>query len=261
MRKSMLSSDHFYIKQTPNVTVICEKLFKDSKLSNFFYGRTYDDGSMVSFHTNSDWGIHFFDQNYDDFLIHTFNIGFNDFDKIKPYGSVCEDARTNFDLVARNQLTRRGSNYIEAFGFGASTENESSAKRFYVQHQDKLLRFVSYFEQQAKSLLVEAENHKIQLPNYKCPIYNMERNFAEEMTATGEELSLKSKELVTMLLYAQGCTVPEIAKILLRAPKTVEHYVSEIKYKTKCTSKMEMNAYVRARGWQDLVGFFFNYIH
>jgi DNA-binding CsgD family transcriptional regulator len=155
------------------------------------------------------------------------------------------DIHSVIEFVRRDEAT--GCFYL--YAFYATSENAEKAELFYAKHLDVLLKEVSHFNNDKPT---ESEYREFfHLSDYmgqKTPTN-------EPVVSRIEKLELKNREFTTLLLAASGCTVLEIAKKVSRNYKTVESYMAEIRYKTGCKNKKDMNAYVRSKGWQDLIGF------
>ena len=70
---------------------------------------------------------------------------------------------------------------------------------------------------------------------------------------------LEDREFEMMILYSAGYTAEQIAKMLHKAPKTIETYLFRVKQKFHFKNRIEMKRYLKGKGYEGLEEFFFNY--
>jgi DNA-binding CsgD family transcriptional regulator len=264
----MVPRDHFVYENMSNVFKIAQPFTGETGIILMNYVQHRNDGSFFSLCNEiSDWASHVYDNylNNKSFLNSRNQSGINYWRSNKEISEINTDARDNFDIDARIEFVWYDvqNDFYHLFSFYAKKKNADKAYKFYSSHQDKLLKFIAHFNREAKDLIREGEKpeNRIYIPNYTLTgVEQKFRNYAEEAKKKGIDLDLKNNEFQCMLLYAHGCTVNQVAEMLCRSPKTVEHYKAEIRYKTGCKDRKELMAYVRDHGWQDLIGFFLNYL-
>ena len=64
-----------------------------------------------------------------------------------------------------------------------------------------------------------------------------------------------------MVLYAGGATAKQIASMLNKSPKTIETHLDNLRKKTGHANRFLMHKYIVDSGWEDIIRFFFPYIH
>ncbi|WP_116963679.1 response regulator transcription factor [Fastidiosibacter lacustris] len=250
---------------------ICAPLWKSSLISYFTYARIFDDGFCIDLTTSDDkttpisaskeWILYFYQNRMHEKIAGRMKLGINYLRKLEKEISQSETLSTQlFDIGNKLDLVRRGNGYFDQFCFGCSSKNFDQVSHFYIYHQDELLKFASYFQSAAEKIILDAYSHKIELPNYITPTYKLERKYHKELQAERHKLSLTAKEFVYLLLYANGCNRQQMAEMMNVTIKSVDYHISEIKSKNNISTRKDANVIVREHGWQDLVGFFFNYI-
>lgn len=251
---------------------ICASLWEDSPISYFTFAKVFDNGYCIDLTTSDDkttpiecskqWILYFYQQKmHEKTIAGRMKIGINYLNKLG--GEISESAEASsriFDIDNKLDFIQRGNGYFDQYGFGCSKKNIDQTSKFYVYHQDKLLKFVSYFQRQANDLIQAGYRHKITLPNYQTPENKVVRFLDKELSDTGYELSFTSKEFVVLILYAAGCTGKQIAEMLHKSEKTIETHLYNIREKTGHADRLSLKKYLIDQGWEGLEKFFFPYI-
>lgn len=278
----MLSSDlspkgiNLEESNSQETLVLCKKLFKESRVINFFiYSKIYEDGQCLDIGLGDaweTWGKHYEDKylNNSSLANSRMECGINYWrsNKNKYLSEAQEDARLNFDLDARIEFVTADQitpNCYHTYSFGANCKNTDKAYVFYDLHRFKLLKFIRMFHQISAHLIAEADKaeNRLQLPLYNLKNLqniNAKRSYATELTAEKASLKLSDRENEIIILYSSGCTAQQIAQMLSRSPRTIEYYISEIYGKTNCKDRKSLRRYAIDNELDGLERFFFNYI-
>ena len=251
-------------KQSGKIQAICQPLFDESPMSFFGFSRIFDDGKSVDLSTSPEWmQLYYENRFHETCMSDRIKVGINFLSRSTNKEITKEEDLSSqmLDITNRLDLVRRHNGYFDMFVFGTSNKNIDQASHFYVYHQEKILKFCSYFDFKGSDLIAKGYEYKITLPKYECPSYKLERFYDQEMGLLGHELSLSSKGFVCLLLYAYGYTHKQTANMMHLSTKTIEYYIAEIKNKTGIITRSDAMSIIKNNNWQDLIGFFFNYIH
>ena len=149
------------------------------------------------------------------------------------------------------------NNYIELWWF-ATDPNNSYINDFYRSNINILEKFIHYFCTKTKNLIYHRKNKILSTFNRGIDLSSMRNvkdNIGEEKVKQFlEEIKLRSIEIKTYNGYATlsqreiqclyflslGKTVKEIACKTGLSPRTVEHYLNNIKNKTGCHYKSDL---------------------
>lgn len=257
---------------TPKINNIASKL--DNNVVRFLtYVRQYDDGRCANLTTRSDWLFHWINDGYlhADIQYKRLKNGIN-YWRRHSSDNICliaEDARNNFDIDARIEFVYRDdfNSCFHSYSFCSDRRNLNKAYQFYDSHRSKLLKFIAYFNQEINKqgiLLAATSLHNLYIvPQYRAlknAIANLKRDYLSELKQEDASVELEDREFEVMLLWSQGCTVKQIAKMLGRSSKTIESYIYHAKNKLNFNDRASMNAYFREKNWNWLVDFFLPYI-
>lgn len=140
-------------------------------------------------------------------------------------------------------MIHQGTDYCEFYGFAAKKGNHQVINN-YINHVDVLKNFCPYFKDRAKSIIRQAEAHKIMLPfhNDKLDFVNDSKNIIFNDILTDQKnillLSVRQKDCATLLL--KGMQYKEIAQMLNISSRTVETHINYLKRKLNCSNKIEL---------------------
>ena len=112
---------------------------------------------------------------------------------------------------------------------------------------DLLEKFANYFKQKASELITEAEKNKFYITcnfsQLKLPSYNdkvARQNFLNEISDDVSSLNLTNRKVECLYYLVKGMTQKQIASHLHLSPKTIEHYIEQLKQQLNCDSRYEL---------------------
>lgn len=268
--KNHVPKTHHRFITIPQVTKVAQCITDQTGYISFLgYGGIYDNGMNFHLTTNKEWAAYY----YNKYLFNPsivkkrLNSGVNYWKKNKAHDIklIHEDARDNFDIDAWVEFTYRDNvnqcYYI--YSFVANRKNADKAYLFYDIHRGKLLKFITYFKQQAAHLISEAHKPEnlVSIPDYSTEgIENPLRNYAMELEQENPNTKISDREFEIMLIYAAGYTTKNIGEMLHKSEKTIESHVHSIKQKYGFPDRVAMKKYLIAKGHDGLEKFFFSYL-
>lgn len=155
-----------------------------------------------------------------------------------------EKFRINFSLNLVNTLP----DGIEAFGF-ATHSNDFYAEKYLLNNLPQLHNFTKIFKTDCQALLRVLDENQVHLPSHfdqkyyerpKTVLIPFKRDQLLDVLGFAELLGLTSREKDILKFVASGSSVVLIAARLGLSIKTVENYLSAIKYKFSCESDAEL---------------------
>jgi len=244
---------HYALSSSHNIKELFNSILHSIGITYFNYIKIYnEDCSRELLTNNPDWIDHF----YKNALFNS--IGAIDIEHLLPKGyflwseldhkdPIYLQGRDffNIDNGISFVIKRHDVTYLYIF---AASKEKHEINNFYVGNIDLLQRFIHYFNDQARSLIQEASNHRIFLPDQQ--IINATRvnniviseqireQFLEKTQVSryfllneSDSLYLTKKQADCARLLAKGDTSKHIAKKMNISPRTVEGYILDIKNK------------------------------
>lgn len=262
---------HFMFKHTDKLREINKPLFNESSVYLVWYAQIFRDGSYANLTTHASWSENCFEKGYNSSNLMNSRIvtGVNYWKRLsnKNLSLAAIDARENFDIDARIEFTdyNKAQDCFFIYSFGASRKNADKAYSFYGNHLSKLMRFITYFRQEAQDLILQAAEKKNRLitPDFIQPsIQNscVSRDFPMEIAREHMEFSPSDKEWIVMLLYAHGLQKEVVARMLNKSLPTIVTQIESIKNKTGLMNRFEMMMYLKDKEEDKNINFFVPYI-
>lgn len=268
MAKLVLRKDHVTFASGKNITEICKPLTRLG-ITSFNYVRTYDDGSQVNLSNIPAWLEHFYDNEF-------YRIGaFERHPKKYQSGyalwpqlsgqKIFFDARTYFNIDNGITIIEKQIDSCDFYYFG-TTVNNVGIINVYLNNIDLLKRFILYFKDRANSIIKQANDNRIILPDHfeqhespleteKYIIDEFKKDFLNEtiiktlrLTGELEGEFLTNKQLACIINLMEGKTAKEIAKILGVSYRTVEGHITKLKIKFNCRTKNDLIAKLLKNG-------------
>lgn len=247
---------------------ICEPLFKSSDISFFIYCRFYEDGTVMSFPSNTEWHKHFMSKEYFSSRLRM-NEGIHLWASQKTYTQAVIDAREDFNIDNKFEIVEPGKGYYDVFGF-ASPKDQVGIIDYYLNNVDYLKKFGLYFKNCAEPLITEAQKpenrinlrHQIigaqavEVLTPEKPVIDFMRNRIRHYYLNNKnkaDLYLTSREMQVLLYTIQQRSAAEIGQQLNLSPKTVESYLASVKRKLDCETRAQLFDCVLESGLLQLI--------
>lgn len=135
------------------------------------------------------------------------------------------------------------NDYCESYGF-ATTRDNKTIYNTYFNNIDFLQQFIQYFKATSDTILRKAEEHTVALPfndSYKeIKSYKLDTE-SDLLTAKnnqGIQLPPRQQECAQYILL--GKSAKYIANELKLSPRTIEHYIANMKNRLGCRNKYEL---------------------
>ncbi len=259
-----IPDQHISLRSQLDVATICRTLFKSTPVKFFIYVRFYDNGSIISLPSRADWHKHFFQKEYYKSSKLRLVPGYNFWNSKADFSEPNYDAREYFNIDNKFEITIKGHDYHEVFGF-ASEKGCREAINYYVNNLDQLDNFTSYFKDTAHNLIEScARNHNYQLhikeylvkpaltSSQSVPPFLSENQYYLNRHTT-QEIGLSNKEMQCMVYTLRGRTAREASSALNISSKTVEAHLANVREKLDINKKSELFDFAYKSGLIKLV--------
>jgi hypothetical protein len=130
----IIPDDHISVFTGGAVREICHPLFSTTDINFFVYCRFYDDGTLFSFPSNTEWHQHFMKKEYFSNKLRL-KEGHHLWAAQKIYSLATIDARENFNIDNKFEIVERGLDYYDIYGF-ASPKGMHSVLDYYLNNID-----------------------------------------------------------------------------------------------------------------------------
>src|SRR3989338_2977338 len=130
----IIPDSHLSISKGADIRAICKPLFEKSDINFFIYCRFYDDGTLLSFPSNTARHKHFMEKEYFSNKLRM-KEGFHLWAAQQQYSQANIDAREYFDIDHKFEIVERGKNYYDVYGFAAS-KNQNRIIDYYINNID-----------------------------------------------------------------------------------------------------------------------------
>lgn len=249
-----LPKDHFSLMTSRDTVQICQPLFSTTPINYFVFVRMYDSGSVIVLNSYPEWHRYFFEQDYVRQSNARLKEGYHFWVSNSELSQANQDAKKYFNIDNKFEITERGKNYFDIFGFGSPTDS-SSVLDFYLNNMHVLKQFILYFKDKAQPLLDEAIKNKesqIYVPEIRFNNVGAEKkesNLLKEfrqrtkhflLSDQANEVRLTKREIESLLHLLCGKTAQQISERLDISVKTVESYLSSIRAKLNCSSRAQL---------------------
>lgn len=263
MSSIILPENCHILRMAKDVVQICEPLSQLYNITNFYYARIYDDGSFYGFITNIEYVKYHCQKQYlisppiPEKIIQDKFFFIGTPEATKQYNQVYYEACSLFNIDYPIHMIERYDNYYDIFTY-SSTPNNPNILSFYINNINILENFKFYFKEKAAALIKKANKNRIILPLNMRPTFgglkkipsmskSSNKVFDEQLKIKhykfihdGKEISFTKKQLEALKLFVHGNTIKETAKILMLSPRTVEHYLDNIRNKIGIKKKAEI---------------------
>jgi|GEM_PF-1802273 len=244
---------------------ICEPLFKNFGLTNFWYARLYSDGSISDITNDLPWKRHVWENNYftfgDSMSKLFFNLEEGAIIKVLPpvnhSDSTVEAARA-FGVYNLYTILVKRSSYIESIGFGTSC-NYNNIHSLYTSLDNSLGLFYNSFLISAKELIINTPRVNFSFPiSRSLPSFFCEKEIDQflkdinydkySLEFPGNIITFTKREMEILLHLSYGKTYKEIARDIKISPRTAETYLLNIRKKAGGVSRSSLvKAFLKSR--------------
>ncbi len=247
IRENILGKDHISYLAVDAVKKIANPLVKLGDIHYFCYGVNYPDTTGFTLHTSSDYYETWFENQFPLCGFHL-DAGWHLWESTLPKEQLSIAESFNFGHGVNFVLHQEDKTEVFAFG---SRPGNTKAIDFYMNNQNLLKRFTTYFRENAKDLIGIADQQRIKplpgmviKPEKKDDGYNLFldnpaiESFLHELSYPFNVLSERECECYRLIL--KGYSIAQMSEELHLAIPTVAVYISRIKQKLKCTNKSEL---------------------
>lgn len=160
-----------------------------------------------------------------------------------------------YDIYHRLYFIFNQASYVEIFCFGLKNFSSNQVE-IYLNEKSILEKFCIYFRDAGKCLLDSINQHKIIFDeplvlelfedlHFKNSEYYIDflkdiDEAAQNIRQKNQFSQLSKREYECLYWIAKNKTAKQIAKILSLSPRTTEFYISNLKNKLACHSKLEL---------------------
>lgn len=226
-------------------------------VNHFWYYRVTYTGQYVFLGTHSAWNEYSYDHHLIDHfpcLRHpgTLQTGINLMKKTSnaSYKNVLKTAWEKFNINFNIQLLTKISEGVEGFGF-ATRYNHRSVDEKLLNDLGILRHFIKLFRERHKSLFHLLYDNPIDLASYLGPLFTEsqskkilfiphERDIFLRKIGFEAIFTLTKREKDILKFTSNGYPASYIAEELKLRERTVENYITTIKSKLSCNSKVEL---------------------
>ncbi len=262
----IIPDNHISVSSGNAIREICDPLFSKTDINFFIYCRFYDDGTLFSFPSNTEWHQHFMKKEYFSNKLRL-KEGHHLWAAQKAYSLAAIDARENFNIDNKFEIVERGLDYYDIYGF-ASRKGANSVIDYYINNIDYLKKFWLYFKNKAEKLIYEAKKNENRII-IKHQMIQSDTSYAIENESdfmsnrikhyyinikNKSDLYLTRREMQVVLYTLQQRSASNISKILNISSKTVESYLASAKDKIDCTSRADLFDKMLESGLIQLIG-------
>lgn len=235
------------------LAVFCEPLERHFGINHFYYHRVTDDGNLFLIGNNMPWLEVYCEGGL--YLKNPFYRASSNFEsgmhlvhdlKNEDWLKIIARAKTS-GVHPYMQFMKKKGTVVETYGLGLS----SSARGHQARTLDELVllqQFFVTFSEQFRDVVAKAENLQVEIgQQIGSKFYNGSEkilNSKIDKKAFLSEISsplvkLSNQERQVFLRWTNGFSAKEVALQMGLSPRTVEHYITTIKYKLDFSSRGE----------------------
>jgi len=237
----------------PIISELLNPLFKNFNITTFAHAKIYP---QTIFHVtnNQAWFESYCTDalfNSDHYQQEINNLTHDEHFVLRNNQVSCLKSMHRYGLWHALSIYKRYENYIEMWNFATVKEN-SGIYNFYLNDKEFLDRYITYFKNKAKDI-IEPFNKKILFIRKKELVLNnisistfpekkhfLDETYLKELNLNGAKINISKREIQCLHLLSQGKSLKEIALTLDISPRTVETYLNQSKFKTKCLFKQDL---------------------
>jgi len=258
LRNDLNKSAYEYSKShISQINDILQPLFRIN-FTTFSYTKIFSNNKYLLLCNRLDWlrHHHFFINNQDGFFEQENRLA--TIDKVnysmwpnQPTDQILLDLY-DFNIWNGISFTRRKKDYVERICLATNIDNEY-IKNLYLNNIVQIKRFISYFRDRSSNLLYNYDYRN--LASFKNKIDISSINIADNINLDsyhnkilqkyircddGSYILLSKRETECLNYLADGKSVKQIAQLTFLSPKTIDHYIENIKAKTGLRKRSDL---------------------
>jgi DNA-binding CsgD family transcriptional regulator len=269
MMISKESKFNMMLMQTGLINDICKPLFREGDLTNYVFVEINGDGDFTYLNTDSNYFNEILNINSIEFLTEKFineyiSKGYHLQASHSEYinrlfeGGIAKiNERFNLGnfLFVVNVIKRNKNSLVQINRFGSDVDNRQ-VNNFYINRLSRIKEFTYYFPHRMESFLRKIDkfiycNDRVDVNDRIQKINKCQTNVDEEQAIKAtiktknhiegrKTIIITSKERKIIKLSLDGLTAEAIGKKMYMSRRTVEKYISDLKDKLECKSKMHI---------------------
>ena len=247
-----LSDNHPFLEAGNDVANLLTPLSMRYGVSQFTYGKFYENGKCILLSNYTRWVKHHLDHGY----TAPAPIPLSLLDKPESFNLIPYDGpfhQARHDLVnifntgdGIDFIYKNDDNY-EVICYAFPVDNHDGVNQI-LNNIDTFKHFSRYFMQEANTIIENADKHKIDMPlnmrgiNFKNNIETINKATPTLPWENRNEISIKlsNRERQCAYLLMKGMTAKEIAIYLQLSSRTIEIYLHNLKSRLHCKNKTEL---------------------
>jgi DNA-binding CsgD family transcriptional regulator len=239
-------NNHVFFNSVAEINELIQPINKYFGLDSFNYHKTFNDNSQIRLSNKTDWYKHYLSQKL--YLQSIFELPAVNYSRsriiwtnINTHNVILHDAAM-FGIKHGVTIVEPNHDGYEFFFLGTTT-SDSSAINKYLSNFQLLDKFIQNFKSANQNLLLKLHANKITVDDWFDNKLKFESiNDIDRYSFLTElyQYQLTPREIECLPLLIKGCTSKQIAEFLKISHRTVEDYVSNIKYKMNVVSKNEL---------------------
>ena len=255
--------DYFALVSNTLTADFCAPLFKNTPITEFDYGRYYDDFSYFTIGSDPKFESTYIDLKIQPtfYEIDYYNQPFAYFapSVLPPLDAAKFIANTqlgcDFNIHNRFYIITKFTDYYETCGFGASDSINISISTLILNQLDLFKQYICYFREKAANYITVLSNNRIAQPRTEIPPIIENNNFKNfnltdfkketllnsySILVNGIPKSLTQREMECLRLLKNNVTSKTIANRLEISNRTVDFHLTNIKSKLNCHFESEL---------------------
>lgn len=234
----------------------CEVLFRNLKITEFYYYKIGNAGQFTLLGSNVAWGEYVAAEKLyerDPYFRHPKN--FRDGVVLLKKDAQDEAVREMFTVGEERfdrglvlQIVQKRAEGVEVFGFASKTSDEGTLSML-LSELSLLRLFTENFRKENQFLFSKLEDNQIDFAKLIGPaVFNQDmgimpkvpnrQGFLKTLGMGGVVLTAFEQNIIQLLL--SGYPASQIARVLHRSKRTVEHRIERVKEKLVCHSRAEL---------------------
>lgn len=248
----------FNINHNNAVKRFCIPIYNYFNINHFWYHNITNDGHYTCLGSHAAWTEYYFSDNLylpNPYLRSpdNFSTGINFIRSVEDnvYLESIDVGIEKFNLNQSLLFLEKTESGVKGYGF-ASCGPSNSFEALCINELPLLKLFIKRFKENFDPIIKKMQDHSVDLPSLIGPSFyknnlktqitltdNDKNNFIKELQLPDITSLSKRERLILEYVYS-GYSASQIAKHLFLSPRTIEHYIENIRNKLNCHSKFEL---------------------